>query len=72
MILIRSYKQEAPLTRGLGSDIKSLLNDDEFRAVLNSLNVLIHDVKLDDRYFHTIIGINKEDLKTVFDKLNAS
>ncbi len=60
------------VVEALGSDTKNLLNDDEFRAVLNSLNVLAHDVKLDSRDFQTIIGIEKEDLKTVFDKLNAS
>lgn len=53
----------------LGSSAQSLLNDDEFRAVLNSLNVLAHDVKLDSRDFQTIIGIEKDDLKVVFDKL---
>lgn len=56
----------------LGSNFQSTLNDNEFRAVLNSLNVLAHDVKLDSRDFQTIIGIEKEELKVVFDKLNVS
>ena len=56
----------------LGGNVQSTLNDDEFRAVLNSLNVLAHDIKLDSRDFQTIIGIEKEELKVVFDKLNAS
>ena len=60
------------LVEALGSDTQSLLNDDEFRAVLNSLNVLAHDVKLDSRDFQTIIGIEKDDLKVVFDKLSQA
>ena len=56
------------IVEALGGHTKSLLNDDEFRAVLNSLNVLVHDIKLDSRNFQTIIGIEKEDLKAVLDK----
>lgn len=60
------------VVEALGGDTKSLLSDNEFRAVLNSLNVLAHDVNPDGGDLKAIIGIEKEDLKTVFDKLNAS
>lgn len=57
------------LIGAMGHNIKSLLSDDEFFAITNCLNVLIHDVELDDRDFQTIIGIEKNDLKFVLDKL---
>lgn len=57
------------LLETLGKDIENLLNDMEFSAVINCLNVLSHDIKLDDKDFQTIIGIEKEDLKRVLDKL---
>lgn len=58
------------VVEALGCSALSLLSDDEYRAVVNSLNVLSHDVNLDNRNFQTIIGIEKEDLKIVSDKLN--
>ena len=58
------------IATSLGRDMESVLDDDEFKAVLNSLNVLVHNIKLDDRDFQSIIGIEKDELKAVFDKLN--
>lgn len=58
------------IAASLGREMKSVLDDDEFKAVLNSLNVLVHNIKLDDRDFQSIIGIEKDELKAVLDKLN--
>lgn len=57
------------LLKALGKDLENLLNDMECSAVINCLNVSSHDIKLDDKDFQTIIGIEKEDLKSVLDKL---
>lgn len=57
------------LLKALGKDLENLLNDIEFSAVQNCLNVLYHDVKLDNQDFQTTIGIEKKDLKSVLDKL---
>ena len=46
------------------------INEEEFIAIQNSLNVLIHGIQLDDRDFQTIIGIEKTDLKNVLNKLS--
>lgn len=53
----------------LKENVRDSLNDAEFNAVTNSLNVLTHDIKLDSRNFQTIIGISKYDLEIVLDKL---
>jgi len=58
------------IAASLGREMESVLDEDEFKAVLNSLNVLVHNIKLDDRDFQSIIGIEKDELKAVFDKLN--
>ena len=58
------------IAKRMGREIESVLNDDEFKAVLNSLNVLVHNIKLDDRDFQSIIGIEKDELRVVLDKLN--
>lgn len=57
------------LLKALGKDLENLLNDMEFSTVINCLNVSSNDIKLDDKDFQTIIGIEKEDLKSVLDKL---
>ncbi len=57
------------LLETLGKDLENLSNDIEFSAIINCLNVLSHDIKLDDKDFQTIISIEKEDLKFVLDKL---
>ena len=57
------------VVEAIGYNVQNLLNDEEYRAVLNSLNVLAHDVKLDNNDFQTIIGIERSSLKTVYDKL---
>jgi len=58
------------IAASLGQQMESVLEDDEFRAILNSLNVIVHDIKLDDRDFQSIIGIEKDKLKSVLDKLS--
>ena len=58
------------IAASLDREMESVLDDDEFKAVLNSLNVLVHNIKLDDRDFQSIIGIERYELKVVFDKLN--
>ena len=58
------------IAKRMGREIESVLNDDEFKAVLNSLNVLVHNIKLDDRDFQSIIGTEKDELRVVLDKLN--
>ena len=57
------------IIKTIGYSAKNLLNDYEYRAVLNSLNVLAHDVKLDDNDFQTIVGVERDDLIVVYDKL---
>jgi hypothetical protein len=58
------------VVEALGNNLSNHLNDDEFRAILNCLNVLAYDVKLDARDFQTVIGVEKDELKLIFDKLN--
>ena len=53
----------------LGSSLGALLDGEEYRAVTNSLNALVNDVKVDDRDFQTIIGLDKSELEEVLDKL---
>ncbi|KAB0480285.1 hypothetical protein F7Q91_09175 [Vibrio chagasii] len=53
----------------LGSSLGALLDGEEYRAVTNSLNALVNDVKVDDRDFQTIIGLDKSELGEVLDKL---
>lgn len=53
----------------LGSSIGALLQGEEYRAVTNSLHALVNDVKVDDRDFQTLIGLDKNELQEVLDKL---
>lgn len=53
----------------LHKDINCFVNKEEYSAILNCLNVLIHNIHLDEDDFQTIIGIDKEELKAVHDKL---
>ena len=54
----------------IGDDISLFLDEDQYGAVLNSLNVLISGVKVDNRDFQTIIGLEKYELQNIFDVLN--
>lgn len=57
------------LLKTLGKDIESLLNEDEFFAVLNCLASLADGRRLDDWDFQTLTGIDKKGLKLVLDRL---
>ncbi|MCG9770845.1 hypothetical protein L1D59_19800 [Pseudoalteromonas piscicida] len=57
------------LIGNIGSCLGTLLNGEEYRAVTNSLNVLVNGVKVDDKDFQTIIGLDKRDMEKVLDKL---
>ena len=48
------------------------LTEDEFRAVKNAVNVTCSGFKLDDCDFQTHIGLTKDDLGIVLNKLNKS
>ncbi len=57
------------LLETLGKDIESLLNENEFYAVLNCLSSLADGRRLDDWDFQTITGIERDDLKLVLNRL---
>jgi len=53
----------------IGSYMDDLLDGNEYRAVTNSLNVLVNDVVVNSGNFQTIIGLDKNELKCVLEKL---
>jgi hypothetical protein len=60
------------ILEGLTDNVHRVLNDEEIRAVLNTLNVLSHNVSLDDRDFQTVIGVDRSELNMIWDKLSSS
>jgi hypothetical protein len=56
----------------LTDNVHRVLNDEEISAVLNTLNVLSHNINLDDRDFQTVIGVDRSELNMIWDKLSSS
>ena len=59
------------IAKSIHKEIPLLVTEIEFSAITNSLNSLLHNIKPDDRDFQTIIGITKEELAVVLDKLQG-
>ncbi|WP_370979962.1 hypothetical protein [Agaribacterium sp. ZY112] len=57
------------LLSSIGGDALSLLGDDEFYAVLSTINALIHGVQLNEHDFPNVIGLSKEEMRSVQKKL---
>jgi len=53
----------------IGSCINDLLDGNEYRAVTNSLNILVNGVVVNNENFQTIIGLDKNELEGVLEKL---
>lgn len=57
------------IATAVGFEGMDILSEIETRAVINSINCLLHGVVVDDADFQTIIGIDKDVAGEVLEKL---